>query len=198
MRVAYVHDWLVVDGGAEKVARSILNQFPEASVFSLIDFLSDHDREQILKGKRGTTSFIQKLPFAKDKYRSYLPLFPTAIRSLDLSGFDLIISSSYAVAKGVKVHSKQLHICYCHSPIRYAWDLRESYLKDAGLNKGLKGWLARKILDYIQQFDLKTVPGVNHFIANSSNVAERIQRIYNCESTVIHPTSEYKWLLSRY
>lgn len=187
MRVAYVHDWLIVDGGAEKVAAAILEVYPQADVFSLIDFLSPEDRQTIIRGKHATTSFIQKLPQAKKRYRNYLPLFPRAIQRLDVSDYDLVISSSYSVAKGVRTHARQLHICYCHTPIRYAWNLRKQYLDDAGISGGVKGWLANKILDRIRDFDQRTAKDVDHFIANSQNVAQRIQDFYKREATVIHP-----------
>lgn len=185
MRIALVQDWFVVNGGAEKVVKEIVALYPEADIFSLVDFLDDRDRKDILNGKHARTSYIQKFPFAKKHYRNYLPFFPNAIESLDFSGYDLIISSSYAVAKGIKKRSaSQLHICYCHSPVRYAWDLRDQYL--SGLSWGLRQ-LSKPVLNYIRSWDKNTVNRVDKFIANSRNVAERIQRIYDRESTVIYP-----------
>ena len=140
MKIAVVHDWLVVYGGAEKVLEQILNIYPEADLFALVDFL-DEDKRDFIKDKKVKTSFIQRLPKAKTKYRNYLPLMPLAIEQLDLSKYDLIISSSYCVAKGIITSPNQVHISYVHSPIRYAWDLQHQYLKEAGLTKGLKGWL---------------------------------------------------------
>lgn len=184
MKVALIQDWFVVNGGAEKVFREFVNLYPEADVFALVDFLNDRDRNDILDGKRVSTTWIQKLPKAEKSFRNFLVLFPHAIRSLDLSSYDLIISSSYAVAKGIRKGNHQLHICYCHSPIRYAWDLRESYLSRLSqLKKTLAGWM----LDHVAKWDLKTNETVDHFIANSRNVAERIQRIYHRNSTVIYP-----------
>ncbi|MFM7079447.1 MAG: glycosyltransferase [Bacteroidota bacterium] len=184
MKVALVQDWFVVNGGAEKVFREFVNLYPEADVFGLVDFLNDRDRADILDGKNVTTTWIQKLPNAEKSFRNFLVLFPHAIRSLDLSSYDLIISSSYAVAKGIRKSKNQMHICYCHSPIRYAWDLRESYLSRLNpVKKALAGWM----LDHVAQWDLKTNATVDHFIANSQNVAERIQRIYQRSSTVIYP-----------
>ena len=185
MKIAFVQDWLTVDGGAEKVAKEIINCFDEVDVFCLIDFLSDKDRKEIIKGKSTTTSFIQKLPFAKTLYRNYLPLFPKAIESLNFKGYDIIISSSYAVAKGLKKASpNQIHICYCHSPIRYAWDLQEQYLSQIS---GVKKMLAKMFLPYIRKWDLKTVDRPDFYIANSKFIAERIKRIYNKKATVIYP-----------
>lgn len=184
MKVAFVQDWLVVDGGAEKVAKEIINCFEEITIFSLIDFLSEKDRKEILGGRNSNTSFLQKFPNAKNGYRNYFPLFPTAIESLDFSGFDLIISSSYAVAKGIKTTKNQTHICYCHSPIRYAWDLEEEYLAEVGF---LKKSIAKFFLSYIRKWDVKTANRPAHYLTNSHYVAERIKRIYNREATVIYP-----------
>lgn len=184
MKVALVQDWFVVNGGAEKVFRELIRLFPQADVYALVDFLNAADRMHVLDGKSVSTSWIQKLPYARNSFRNYLVFFPHAIRSLDLSGYDLIISSSYAVAKGIRRNKGQTHICYCHSPVRYAWDLRQAYL--SGL-KGVKRMVAGLMLDHVAQWDLKTIGEVDHFIANSQNVAERIKRIYNRESTVIYP-----------
>lgn len=184
MKVAIVHDWLVTNAGAEKVLRSIVNLYPDAELFSLVDFLSEEERNSIIDGKKVHTSFIQTLPYAKKHFRNYLPLFPKAIESFDLSAYDLIISSSWAVAKGVKKSPNQLHVCYCHTPIRYAWDLYEEYTKEL---PWIKKIMVQNILKYIRKWDLETVNRVDHFIANSKFVQERIKRIYNRESTVIYP-----------
>lgn len=185
MKVAFVQDWLTVDGGAEKVAKEIINCFDDVDVFCLVDDLSDKDRNEIIKGKSTTTSFIQKLPFGKKAYRNYFPLFPKAIESLNFDGYDLIVSSSYSVAKGLKKSDKkQIHICYCHSPIRYAWDLQEEYLSHIS---GFKKLIAKIFLSYIRKWDLKTANRPDFYITNSNFVAERIKRIYNRESTVIYP-----------
>ena len=184
MKIAIVHDWLVTDAGAEKVLKSILDIYPDADLFSLVDFLDDKDRQSILGTKVVRTSYIQKLPFAKNHFRNYLPLFPNAIESFDLSSYDLIISSSWAVAKGVKKNADQLHVCYCHTPIRYAWDLHDEYTKNL---PWLKRLLVQNILKYIRNWDLTTVDRVDYFIANSKFVQERIERIYHRKSTVIYP-----------
>ena len=189
MKVAVVHDWLVTNAGAEKVLRAILELYPDADVFSLVDFLSDEDREAVLSGKHAKTSFIQKLPFAKGHFRNYLPLFPKAIESLDVSVYDLVISSSWAVAKGVKKKERQLHICYCHTPIRYAWDLYDEYT--LGL-KQPKKFLVQQTLKYIRQWDIKTLNRVDYFIANSAFVAERIKKTYQRDSVVIYPPVDTK------
>ena len=184
MRVAIVHDWLVVNGGAEKVLREILEVFPNADIFSLVDFLTLKDRRDILKGKSTTTTFIQKFPFAKKAFRNYLPLFPKAIESLDLRGYDLIISSSWAVAKGAKRDKNQTHICYCHTPIRYAWDLYDEYTNNL---REPKKFLVKKTLQYIRKWDINSLDRVDYFIANSNFVKMRIKRLYNRDSIVINP-----------
>jgi glycosyltransferase involved in cell wall biosynthesis len=186
MKIAIVHDWLVTYAGAERVLASLLNVWPNADLFSVIDFLSDQDRVH-LGGKVATTTFIQRLPKAKTHYQRYLPLMPLAIEQLDLSGYDLIISSSHAVAKGVLTGPDQLHISYVHSPIRYAWDLQHQYLNEAGLNRGLKGALARMILHYMRLWDQRTSAGVDDFVVNSRFIAARVAKAYRRESTVIYP-----------
>ncbi len=187
MKKALVHDWFSVYAGAEKCVESFTNIWDDFEVYSLIDFLSDKDRELILKGKKANTSFVQNLPKAKDKYRNYLPLFPLAIEQFDLSEYDVILSSSHAVAKGVLTHSNQLHISYVHTPIRYAWDLYHQYLRESGLDKGLKGKLAKYFLHKIRIWDLSTANRVDHYIANSHYIARRIKKVYGKESTVIYP-----------
>lgn len=186
MKIAVVCDWLVTYAGAEKVLEQILNIYPEADLFALVDFL-DEDKRDFIKHKKVTTSFIQHFPKAKTKYRSYLPLMPLAIEQLDLSKYNLIISSSHCVAKGIMTGPNQVHISYVHSPIRYAWDLQHQYLKEAGLTKGLKGWLAKIILHYMRIWDTRTSNGVDYFIANSKFIAKRIWKCYRREADVIYP-----------
>ena len=130
MRVAIIHDWIVTYAGAERVLEQMLLAYPEADVFSLVDFV-DKDSRKWLLNKKVTTSFVQRLPLAKSKYRLYLPLMMIAVEQFDLSSYDVIISSSHAVAKGVLTGPNQLHICMCYSPIRYAWDLQHQYLAES-------------------------------------------------------------------
>lgn len=184
MKIAIVHDWLVVNAGAEKVLRSILDIYPKADIFSLVDFLNSKDKEDVISNKSVKTSYIQKLPFAKTKFRNYLPLFPKAIESLDLSSYDLIISSSWAVAKGIKKSPGQLHICYCHTPIRYAWDLYDEYTSNL---KNPKKFIVQQTLKYIRNWDIKSLNRVDYFIANSKFVQQRIKKTYNKNSIVIYP-----------
>lgn len=186
MRVAFIHDWLVTYAGAERVLEQMLACFPEADLFSLVDFLPVGNRS-FIRDKPVSTSFIQKLPKASTKYRSYLPLMPLAIEQFDLSGYDLVISSSHAVAKGVLVGPDQLHICMCYSPIRYAWDLQFQYLRESNLERGLKSWLARWLLHKIRLWDVRTANSVDHFIAISRFIVRRIEKIYRRKATVIYP-----------
>lgn len=194
MKIAIVCDWLVTLGGAEKVLGEMLQCFPDADLFSVVDFLEDDQRDFLLQ-KKVKTTFIQKLPFAKKKYRSYLPLMPLAIEQLDLSGYDVVISSSHAVAKGVITGPDQVHISYVHSPMRYAWDLQHQYLRETGLDKKPHGWLARYFLHKLRQWDFRSAAGVDHFIANSYFISRRIQKTYRRAADVIYPpvdTSRFK------
>jgi hypothetical protein len=136
MKIALIHDWLIHPGGAEKVLKEFLYllQDHDVEVFTLLDFLSDDDRHYYLGGRKTQTSFLQGYPRIKKNYRYYLPLFPKAIGRFDLKKFDLIISSSHSIAKGVRKKPGQMHICYCHTPMRYLWDLRREYMKDYNLN----------------------------------------------------------------
>jgi glycosyltransferase involved in cell wall biosynthesis len=191
MKIAIVHDWLVTYAGAERVLSALLKIWPQADLFSVIDFLSDADRAK-LGGKRAQTTFIQRLPKARTRYQKYLPLMPLAIEQMDLSAYDLVISSSHAVAKGVLTGPNTLHISYVHSPIRYAWDLQHQYLNESGMRFGLKGKLARMILHYIRMWDQRTAAAVDQFVANSHFIARRIEKAYRRPSTVIYPPVDTK------
>jgi glycosyltransferase involved in cell wall biosynthesis len=186
MKIAIVCDWLVTIGGAEKVLGELLQCYPDADLFAVVDFIDAEDRV-FLREKPVKTTFIQKIPFARKHYRSYLPLMPLAIEQLDLSSYDLIISSSHAVAKGVITGPDQIHISYVHSPMRYAWDLQHQYLRETGLDKKPHGYLARYFLHKLRIWDLRAANGVDHFIANSSFIARRIQKTYRREAEVIYP-----------
>lgn len=184
-KVAIIHDWLVLYGGAERVLRGLLELYPEADLFAVCDFLNDADRAKLF-GKRAKTSFIQKLPFARTKYRGYLPLMPLAIEQLDVSSYDLVISSSYAVSKGVLTGPDQLHVCYCHTPIRYAWEMQHQYLEQAKISRGLKSVFARLTLHYVRLWDVRTAHGVDRFVANSNYIARRIAKTYGRKAEVVH------------
>lgn len=189
LRVAVIHDWLVTYAGAERVLEQILSLFPDADLFTLCDFFSDDQRAHLMN-KRSTTSFIQKLPWAKTKYRSYLPLMPMAVEQLDLSGYDLIISSSHAVARGVLTTSDQLHISYINNTMVYAWDMYHHYLKGAGLHRGLRGLIAKAVMHYIRTWDAASSNRVDHYIANSEYMSRRIAKLYGRDATVIYPPVE--------
>ena len=186
MRTAIVHDWLVTYAGAEKVLEQIIKLFPGADLFSVVDFISPENRT-FLMNKSVSTTFIQHLPFAKKNYRIYLPFMPLAIEQLDLSRYDLVVSSSHAVAKGVLTGPNQIHISYVHTPMRYACDLQHQYLSQSALNEGIKGWLTKLILHYMRLWDLRTVNGIDYFIANSDFIAKRIWKTYRRKAKVIYP-----------
>jgi glycosyltransferase involved in cell wall biosynthesis len=186
VRVAIVHDWFVTYAGSERVVEQLIALFPQADVFSLLEFLPPSDR-RCLAGKKVTTSFLQHLPFARKKYPAYLPLMPLAIEQLNLSGYDLVISSSHCVAKGVLTGPDQLHISYVHTPMRYAWDAQHEYLSGTGYDRGLKGWLARWMLHRLRIWDARTAAGVDSFLANSQFIARRIWKVYRRPARVIYP-----------
>ena len=186
MKIAVVHDWLDTWRGGEKALAEILHLYPAADLFTLVDFLSDADRRH-LRGKRARTSFLQHVPFARTGFRLLLPLFPRAVESLDVSRYEVVISSSHAVAKGVRTHRGQIHFCYCYTPMRYAWDLRDQYLEQTGLHRGLRGLVARKVLARLSAWDRAASDRVDHFVAISRHIADRIRRSYARESTVIYP-----------
>jgi len=186
MKTALVHDWLVSSvGGGENTLKAIHELFP-SPIFTLLQNKPELEGSYF-QNLDITSSFIQNLPFSKKHYRNYLPLFPFAIETLRLNSFDLILSSSHCVAKGVKVNPNQLHICYCHTPMRYAWDLMDTYLEQAGLNKGIKGFCIRKFFQYIRKWDVQSAKRVSHFIANSHFIAARIKKYYGVSAKVIYP-----------
>ncbi|MFP1721973.1 glycosyltransferase family 4 protein [Lonsdalea quercina] len=185
-KVGIVTDWLVTYAGAEKVLKEMLAVYPKAELYSVIDFFDEKSRE-LIANKQATTTFIQKFPKAKKSYQKYLPFMPLAIEQLDVSGYDVVLSSSHAVAKGVITGPDQLHISYVHSPMRYAWDLQHQYLKETGLNKGMKGFIAKVLLHKLRLWDYRTANGVDHFVANSQFIARRINKIYRREADVIYP-----------
>lgn len=186
-RVAVVHEWLVNIAGSEKVLANILQLFPSADVFFVCYDVKLVQKSDFLMGRKISASFIQKLPQSSKRYKSYLPLMPLAIEQLDLSKYDIVISSSHAVAKGVLTGPDQLHISYIHSPIRYAWDLQHQYLRESGLNSGIKSFLARLILHRIRLWDYRTAAGVDFFVANSKFIARRVKKVYGRTADVIWP-----------
>jgi glycosyltransferase involved in cell wall biosynthesis len=187
LKTAIVHDWFVSYAGSERVVESLTNVWRDADVFVLFNLLNKEDQKVVVKDKIPHTSFLNKFKSIKKHHRKFLPLFPYAIEQFDFSEYDLIISSSHAVAKGILTNSNQLHICYCHTPIRYAWDLMNQYLREANLTSGIKGIIAKSILHYIRVWDSATANRPDYFIANSNYIAKRIQKIYRRESFVINP-----------
>ncbi|WP_049052163.1 glycosyltransferase family 4 protein [Klebsiella aerogenes] len=186
LNVGIVADWFITYAGSEKVVAELIKSYPESHLYSVVDFLSSENKKHF-QNKDITTTFIQRLPKAKKKYQTYLPLMPLAIEQLDVSRHDVILSSSHAVAKGVLTGPDQLHISYVHSPIRYAWDLQHQYLREAGLDHGVKGMIAKLILHKMRMWDYRTANGVDHFIANSQFIARRIKKVYGREADVIYP-----------
>lgn len=186
MKVAIAHEWFDTYAGSERVVEQILNLYPDAALFSLVDFLGPEDRF-FIQHKSVTTSFIQNLLGARKHFRQYLPLMPLAIEQFDLSGYDLILSSNHAIAKGVITRADQLHISYVHTPIRYAWDLQWQYLEQAGMKRGLKSAITRLILHYMRLWDVSTANRVDCFVANSHFVAQRIWKTYRRHAKVIYP-----------
>ncbi|HBL5128836.1 TPA: glycosyltransferase family 4 protein, partial [Escherichia coli] len=184
--VGIVADWFITYAGSEKVVSEFIKVFPNADLYSVVDFLSADNRRKF-NDKKIETTFIQKLPRAKKKYQAYLPLMPFAIEQLDVSKENIVLSSSHAVSKGILTGPDQLHISYVHSPIRYAWDLQHQYLRESGLDHGLKGILAKWILHKMRMWDYRTANGVDHFIANSHFIARRIKKVYGRDADVIYP-----------
>ena len=186
MKIVIVHDWLVTFAGAERVLEQMLKVYPNSDIFSLVDFLEPNQRE-FIQNKEVKTSFIQKLPFAKKAYRNFLPLMPLAIEQLDVSGYDIVISSSHAVAKGIITGPDQLHICMCYSPIRYAWDLQHQYLRESGLEKGFKSFFIKSVLHYMRLWDRANSQSVDEFISISNFISKRIDKFYGRSAKVIYP-----------
>ncbi|WP_115993987.1 glycosyltransferase family 4 protein [Cohnella lupini] len=186
MKIAVIHDRLVVYAGAEKVLEQILKVYPEADLFSLVDFLPDNQRD-FLQQKKSKTSFIQRLPFSRKKHLSYLPFMPIAIEQFDLSKYDLVISSSYIAAKGVITGPTQLHISYVYTPIRYAWEMQHQYLKDFGKSRGLSSIFIRMVLHYIRNWDVRSTNGVDVIVTSSKFIRNRITKTYRRDSEIIYP-----------
>lgn len=185
-RVAIVHEWLATYAGSEKVVEQLLHVWPQADLFAVVDFLDDTQRA-FVGGRRARTTFIQRLPGARRHFRNYLPLMPLAMEQLDLSGYDIVVSSNHAVAKGVITGPDQLHVSYVHSPMRYAWDLQHQYLAESGLTRGVKAAVTRALLHYLRQWDVRSANGVDCFVANSRFIARRVRKVYRRDAVVVHP-----------
>lgn len=186
MKIAIVHEWFDTYAGSEKVLEQILSIYPDADLYAVVDFLPNEKRD-FIQMKPVTTTFIQHLPKAKKAFRKYLPLMPLAVEQLDVRNYDIVISNTHCVAKGVITGPDQLHISYTHSPMRYAWDLQKQYLQETNLDHGVKGWLAKLILHYLRIWDIRSSNNVDYFICNSHYIAKRIQKCYRRNATVIYP-----------
>ena len=185
-RVAIVFEWVQRFGGVERVVDGMRKVFPGADLFALVHNAGDLVGTPF-EGAAVQTSFIQSLPASTTQYRLYLPLMPLAVEQLDLRPYDVVLSSSHAVAKGVLTRADQLHVSYTHTPIRYAWDLYLDYLDAGGMNRGLRGGLARLVLHYLRLWDLSAAHRVDAYLANSSYVARRINKLYRRSARTIHP-----------
>ncbi len=188
MKIAVVHEWLTVWAGAERVLGEILGLYPQADLFVLFDRLPASQRIHLPKEPKGQT-FLGSIPHIERHYRNLLPLMPRAIESLDLGGYDLILSSSHAVAKGVLPRPGQLHLCYCHTPPRYLWDMTEAYFSRDVAGR-LKKSLASLLLPSLRRWDREAGQRPTAFMANSRYVADRIARIYGRKSSVVPPPVE--------
>jgi len=184
VKVALVHDWLTGRRGGEKVLEVLSEIFPEAPIFTLIHFPGSQING--IEEKKIITSFIQRLPFLKSKYRSYLPLYPIAAELFDLQDYDLVVSTSHCVAKGIIPRPDALHISYIHSPMRYAWNQYFSYFSKQRLNV-FSRILIPPIIHWLRVWDESSSRRVDHFIANSKTVSDRIRKYYRRDSMVINP-----------
>jgi glycosyltransferase involved in cell wall biosynthesis len=187
MRIALVHDWFPAFRGGERVVAGMLDVFPEVDIFTLFDFLSDEERKEFFRSKKFITSPLNKWPMVKRYYRSLFFLCPFFIEQFDVTQHDGVISSSAAFARGVIARPDQPHMCYVHSPVRYAWDQQFEYLEQANLKFGPKSLLFRYLMSRMRIWDFRTSFGPDLLVANSSYVRERIRRVYGRESHVVFP-----------
>jgi glycosyltransferase involved in cell wall biosynthesis len=186
MRIAIVHEWLVNYAGSERVLEQMLAVFPDADLHAVCDFVPPEERH-FLGARTVRTTFVQRLPFARTRWRAWLPIMPLAIEQLDLTGYDVVISSSHAVAKGVLTGPDQLHLCVCYSPLRYAWDLQHQYLRQAGIGMGPRGLAVRWMLQRLRGWDARSANGVDRFFAISQFIRRRIRKAYRRDADVLYP-----------
>lgn len=185
-RIAVVHEWLTEWGGSEDTLRQMLLCYPQAELHATIDFLKDEDRLKL--GHRAIrTTWLQRAPAVRKRFWNYLPVTSWAVESHDAAAADVIVSSSHAFAKGVLTHAEQLHLSYVYSPMRYAWDLHQQYLRDYRLDSGVKGLLARYMFHRLRAWDRQTANNVDLFVAISRHVQRRIWRTYRRRACVIYP-----------
>jgi glycosyltransferase involved in cell wall biosynthesis len=184
-KMAFVCDWLTAMRGGERCLEAMCEIYPDADIFTLVHFQGAVSK--IIETHKIQTSYVQRLPGSVKNFRYYLPLFPHAVQKFDLRDYDCVVSFSHCVAKGVKVPQGTPHICYCHTPMRYAWHMRDAYLSTLG---GPRRMLAECVLNRLRSWDAKTSSGVTHFIANSKNTQNRIKQAYGRDSIVIYPQVE--------
>lgn len=187
MKTAFVCDWLTGMRGGERCLEAVCELYPDADIFTLVHYRGAVS--EIIESHKIYTSYIQRLPGNSKTFRRYLPLFGNAMQSFDLSGYDLVVSFSHCVAKSVRVSVGIPHICYCYTPMRYAWYMRNDYLNTF---HGPKRWIAEILLNHLRKLDRKTSERVTHFIAISKNVQKRIKEVYNKNSEVIYPPVDIK------
>ncbi len=184
MKVALVHDWLTGMRGGEKCLEVFCGLFPRATLFTLV-----HNRGAVsptIEAMEIRTSFIERLPGARRMHQRYLPLFPAAVERWDLSGYDFILSTSHCVAKGARPARGALHVCYCHTPMRYVWEFYDEYFRGPGAGVATRAVMPL-VARGLRRWDRATAARVHRFVANSRHVAERIRRVYGREADVIHP-----------
>ncbi|MBE9584296.1 glycosyltransferase [Mucilaginibacter sp. JRF] len=185
MKTAIVHDLTLATGGADSTLQSIVAVYP-STIYTLVANQEGISRSP-LKDQKFVTSFIQRLPWSKKRYRMYLPFYPLAVEQFNLDQYDVVLSSSFIVAKGAVTNTDQLHICYLHNPIRPAWELYQRFLSHSNSRRGIKGVFTRLVFHYLKLWDVISANRVDHFIANSHYTADRIRKLYRRESTVIYP-----------
>ena len=187
-KIVLLHDWFVTRGGSEKVVAEILELFDISEVQTLFEKMNPNDKASTFSPKTNIkTSILQRLPGLKSYYRYLLPFFPSIINKMDVKNYDVILSSSHCGIKNVKTTKSQIHICYCHTPVRYAWDLKDSYFDNNSLKSKLKNVIIHPLLESFRKWDYKNTKYVTHFIANSQYIADRIKKNYNRTAKVIYP-----------
>jgi len=184
LKVALVHDWLTGMRGGEKVLVSLARLFPDAPIHTLLHVKGSLWPE--LEARDIRTTFVQRLPDVERRYRQYLPLFPAAAAAIDLTGYDLVISSSHCVAKGVRPAPGAIHLCYCHTPMRYVWDRYDDYFGPGRVAAPAR-WIIPVVAEGLRAWDVATAGRVRRYAANSAHVAGRIRRYYGREAQVIPP-----------
>jgi glycosyltransferase involved in cell wall biosynthesis len=190
-RIAIVHEWLTTLGGSELVLKEMLAVFPQADLFALVDVLTPGDREALgLTGRTIRTTWMQQVPRIGRWYRHLLPLMPSAVRGHALDGYDVVISNTHAMAHRVRVAPGTTHLVHCHSPMRYAWDLREQYLSEAGLDRGLTGMMARALLEWVRRGDARAAQTPQAYVGVSEYIRQRISRCYGRTSTLIYSPAD--------